>query len=51
MEKVVVKPTRQLAWGLTWRIFLISLGIWAIMFAVLGATLWAFLASMPTMPY
>ena len=54
MEKVVVKPTWQLAWGLVWRIFLISLGIYAIifgiMFAVLGTAILAWLRSMPTMP-
>ncbi len=37
MEKVVVKPTWQLAWGLFWRFFLISLGIYAIIFAILFA--------------
>ncbi len=55
MEKVVVKPTWQLAWGLAWRIFLIILGIYAIIFgivfAVLGTAIWAFLTSIPTMPY
>ena len=54
MEKVVVKPTWQLAWGLWWRTFLIGLGISAvitgIMVAVLGAAIWAWLTSMPTMP-
>jgi uncharacterized membrane protein YbhN (UPF0104 family) len=25
-----VKPTWKLAWGLWWRVFLISLGIWAV---------------------
>ena len=54
MEKVVVKPTWQLASGLAWRIFFICLGIYAIifgiMFAVLGAAIWAWLTSMPTMP-
>jgi len=30
MEKVEVKTTWRLAWGIWWRLFLISLGIWAI---------------------
>ena len=55
MEKVVVKPTWQLAWGLAWRTVLIFLGIEAIIFgivfAVLGTAIWAFLTSMSTMPY
>jgi hypothetical protein len=55
MEKVVVKPTWQLAWGLWWRLFLIQLGIIAVIvgisFAVAGAALWAWLRAMPTMPY
>ena len=55
MEKVVVKPTWQLAWGLAWRTVLIVLGIEAIiigiMFGVLGTALWAWLTTMPTMPY
>jgi len=41
-EKLAVKPTWGLAWGLWWRIFLISLGLYAIifgiMFLVLGVT-------------
>jgi hypothetical protein len=55
MEKVVVKPTWQLAWGLWWRLFLIQLGIGAIIvgisWAVLGAAILTWLRSMPTMPY
>ena len=55
MEKVVVKPTWQLAWGLCWRMFLIQLGIMGIifgfMFAVLGTAIWAWLGTMPTVPY
>ena len=46
-EKVVVKPTWQLAWGMWWRLFLINLGIGAVIagifmaiFFVLGVTLW-----------
>ena len=30
MDKVEVKPTWQLAWGLWWRIFLIGLGIYLV---------------------
>ena len=37
MDKVVVKPTWQLAWGLVWRMILISLGIYAIIIGVLFA--------------
>jgi hypothetical protein len=51
MEKVVVKPTWQLAWGLVWRCFLIWLGIsaiiWGIMFAVVGAAIFGWLGCMP----
>ena len=51
MEKVVVKPTWQLAWGLTWRYFLIWLGIsaiiWGIMFAVVGPAIFGWLGCMP----
>jgi len=47
MEKVVVKPTWQLAWGLWWRMFFINLGIIAVIigitFAVLGAAFWGLL--------
>jgi hypothetical protein len=32
-----VKPTWKLAWGMWWRMFLISLGI----FAIIAAILWA----------
>ena len=43
-EKVVVKPTWQLAWGMWWRLFFINLGIMAviigIMFAVGVTFLW-----------
>jgi hypothetical protein len=30
-----VKPTWRLAWGLWWRFFLISLGVWVIIFLIL----------------
>jgi len=41
-EKVEVKPTWKLAWGLWWKMFLITLGIWVVIaliswFTVLGA--------------
>ena len=41
-EKVEVKPTWKLAWGLWWKMFLITLGIWALIaliswFTVVGA--------------
>jgi hypothetical protein len=52
MEKVVVKPTWQLAWGLWWRMFFINLGIVAVImgitFAVLGAAMWSLFQGMPT---
>jgi uncharacterized membrane protein len=55
MEKVVVKPTWQLAWGLFWRMFLIVLGIEAIACGIIyyfvWPALWAWLRSMPTLPY
>jgi len=43
-EKVEVKPTWRLAWGLWWKMFLITLGIWVLIavilwFTVLGAML------------
>jgi hypothetical protein len=43
-EKVQVKATWKLAWGLWWKMFLITLGIWAIIaviswFTVLGSML------------
>jgi len=43
-EKVEVKPTWKLAWGLWWKMFLITLGIWVLIalilwFTVLGAML------------
>ena len=51
MEKVVVKPTWQLAWGLVWRMILISLGIYAIIFgiiyAVFGPAIFALLQGIP----
>ena len=51
MEKVEVKPTWQLAWGLVWRMFLISLGIYAIifgiMFRVFGPAILSLLLGMP----
>ena len=51
MEKVEVKPTWQLAWGLSWRIFLICLGIEAIVFgiiyAVLGPAFFSLLLGIP----
>jgi len=37
MDKVVVKPTWQLAWGLVWRMILITLGIYAIIFGIMFA--------------
>ena len=46
-----IKPTWRLAWGLFWRFFLISLGIYAVIGAIIfliilitGATLLPFLA-------
>lgn len=56
MEKVVVKPTWQLAWGLCWRMCLIHLGVCGIIFGILAATgvlatLYALLQRLPTMPY
>jgi hypothetical protein len=45
-----VRPTWRLAWGLWWRMFLITLGIvviiWAILFA-LGVTITNVLAWLP----
>ena len=43
-EKVQVKATWGLAWGLWWKMFLITLGIWVLIavilwFTVLGAML------------
>ena len=32
-----IKPTWRLAWGLWWRYFLITLGIYAIIFGILFA--------------
>ena len=37
MDKVVVKPTWQLAWGLWWRTLLINMGIMAIIIGILFA--------------
>ena len=37
MDKVTVKPTWQLAWGMWWRLFFINLGIMAIIFGILFA--------------
>jgi hypothetical protein len=34
-DRVEVKPTWRLAWGLVWRIFLISLGIYAVIFLII----------------
>ena len=55
MDKVVVKPTWQLTWGLWWRMFLINLGIIGVIlgitFAVVGTAIWAWLQSVPTIPY
>lgn len=46
-----VKPTWKLAWGLWWRVFLISLGIWAIVgliiFLVILVTGVSLIPSMP----
>ena len=46
-SKVVVKPTWRLAWGLMWRAYLITLGIYALIFGILlvvvGTTLLPFL--------
>ncbi len=51
MEKVEVKPTWHLAWGLFWKMGLITLGIYAIVFgimlAVLGAAFLALFQGMP----
>jgi len=45
-----VRPTWKLAWGLWWRMFLITLGIaviiWAILFAM-GTTITDFLIWLP----
>jgi len=43
-EKVEVKPTWKLAWGLWWKMFLITLGVWVVIalitwFTVLGPLL------------
>lgn len=35
MDKTEVKPTWSLAWGLFWRQFLISLGIYAIIMLIM----------------
>ena len=46
MDKVVVKPTWALAWGIFWRLFLITLGIYAVIFGVmyaLSVTVWPYL--------
>ena len=51
MDKVVVKPTWALAWGLFWRTFLIGLGINAIIFGImlaLGIALLPFMESFST---
>lgn len=46
-----VKVTWRLAWGLWWRIMLITLGIYviigAIVFAVVGVALISFIGSLP----
>jgi len=34
-DKVEVKPTWRLAWGLFWRFFLINLGIYAVIFLII----------------
>lgn len=36
-EKVTVKPTWQLAWGLWWRMLLINIGIVAIIIGIMFA--------------
>ena len=50
MDKVEVKPTWGLAWGLWWRMFLIGLGvsvvIWLILFIVVGAAIAPFISSL-----
>jgi len=49
MDKIVVKPTWSLAWGLCWRWLLITLGIYAIVFGVmfaLGITLLPFIGEL-----
>ena len=55
MEKVVIKPTWQLAWGLVWRVILITLGIevivFGILFGVYGAAILALLRGMYMLPY
>jgi len=43
-EKVEVKPTWKFAWGLWWKMFLITLGVWVVIalitwFTVLGPLL------------
>jgi len=54
MEKVTVKPTWALAWGLFWRMALITLGIYAIifgiMFTIFGVTLMSLLSGGWLMP-
>ncbi len=55
MEKVEVKPTWRLAWGLFWKMGFIAWGIYAIifgiMFAMLGPVLFALLRGMYTPAY
>jgi len=50
VDKVVVKPTWALAWGLFWRYFLITLAIQAIIggiiFTLVGTTVLPFIKNM-----
>ena len=47
MDKTEVKPTWQLAWGLYWRMLLIGLGMWVVVwlitFLAVGAAFLPFL--------
>ena len=45
MEQVDVKPTWVLAWGLFWRMTLITLGIYGVVFGILFAIVGAALIS------
>ena len=42
-EKVVVKPTWGLAWGLWWRMFLIGLGITVVIGVICYFVVWPWL--------
>jgi hypothetical protein len=37
MDEMEVKPTWKLAWGLWWRMMLISIGIWGVIYLILFA--------------